>query len=179
MNKKHNSRALLSINKIKNTTQKLIKSHDITNLSISKFCEIADINRTTFYSHFDSIYDVIMVISHDMILEVFNIFNNENNNIKDNISNTLDYILNHRELVELLIFKVDQVELKVFDILKNFNLLRKINITTKPQELILIYLISGFKGILQKFFSEQNTYNKKDFIETIYNLINWDNPLFK
>ena len=48
-NSKDNARELL---------QKMIEKNELSNMSVTELVKLADITRSTFYTHYDSIYDV-------------------------------------------------------------------------------------------------------------------------
>ena len=41
---------------------KMLETHDIQDISVKELTELVDINRGTFYLHYDDIYDLIMQI---------------------------------------------------------------------------------------------------------------------
>ena len=62
MNVKNNSRYKLSSEKIETTFLSLIINHKYEDITITQICETANINRSTFYSHYDDINDLIIKI---------------------------------------------------------------------------------------------------------------------
>jgi len=174
MNTKNNARAKTSINSLKKTLLQLLKEEEFQSISVLKLCTLAKVNRTTFYSHFDNINDIIMLISQDLIVTVVKMFNKKNSDIKKSIKEVLIYLHKNSEWIKPLIFNVDNVELKVFNTLKNTGLLKELGITEKNKELTLMYLISGFKGVMQKFLLEPYNYSLDDISNAIYNVLNWD-----
>ena len=58
--KKHsNQRVMLTKQLIRGALLKMLKTCNINKISILKLCQIAGINRTTFYNHYGSQYDVL------------------------------------------------------------------------------------------------------------------------
>ncbi|MEW8970960.1 MAG: TetR-like C-terminal domain-containing protein [Mesobacillus sp.] len=45
----------------------LLKNKPISNITIKEICELADINRSTFYSHYSSQYDLLNAIEEEFI----------------------------------------------------------------------------------------------------------------
>ena len=58
MNKANNQRRRDTIEKIEKAFISLIHENDLNQISISQLCKKAGINRTTFYSCYDGLYDV-------------------------------------------------------------------------------------------------------------------------
>ena len=72
MNIKNNNRYKLNSEKIETAFLSLLNNHKYEDITISKICENADINRSTFYAHYDDINDLIIKIeskfAHSMSL---------------------------------------------------------------------------------------------------------------
>lgn len=48
---------------------KMLETHDIQDISVKELTELVDINRGTFYLHYDDIYDMLHKIEDEMFLE--------------------------------------------------------------------------------------------------------------
>ena len=75
MNKKNNSRYKMSNEKIETAFLSLILNHKYENITISQVCKQADINRSTFYCHYDDINDLVIKIEGKFAKSMANIFN--------------------------------------------------------------------------------------------------------
>lgn len=75
MNTKNNKRYKMSSEKIETTFLALILSHKYEDISISQICEQANINRSTFYVHYDDINDLIIKIEGKFAKSMASIFN--------------------------------------------------------------------------------------------------------
>ena len=62
MNIKNNKRYKMSSEKIETTFLALILNHKYEDISVNQICEHANINRSTFYAHYDDINDLIVKI---------------------------------------------------------------------------------------------------------------------
>ena len=69
MNINNNKKRKLSIEKIEKTFLQLIQKKNIEDISVSTICEIANLNRSTFYSNYIDIYDLANKVKHQMALE--------------------------------------------------------------------------------------------------------------
>jgi len=97
MNIKNNKKAQESIKKIKTTLTTLLKDYDINDIKIKFLCETAKVNRTTFYSHFDTVEDVLYEICEEYIKQVYQIFLNVDAEYKDRLKQGLIIIKNNIE----------------------------------------------------------------------------------
>ena len=73
MNTKNNRKAKLSKEKIQNALLDIIKNKEYQ-ISIKYLCEVAKINRTTFYSHYDSVEDILYEMCGGYITKACDIF---------------------------------------------------------------------------------------------------------
>lgn len=75
MNIKNNQRYKSSSEKIETAFLSLILKGNYENISISQICESAKINRSTFYSHYDGINDLVVKIESKFANSMASIFN--------------------------------------------------------------------------------------------------------
>lgn len=75
MNIKNNSRYKMSSEKIETAFLTLILNHKYEDITISQVCNQANINRSTFYCHYDDINDLIIKIESKFAKGTANIFN--------------------------------------------------------------------------------------------------------
>lgn len=75
MNKKNNSRYKISSEKIETAFLTLLLNHNYEEITISEICKKANINRSTFYCHYDDINDLILKIENKFSKTTADIFN--------------------------------------------------------------------------------------------------------
>lgn len=68
--KKQDKRSKRTRAALESTLLRLLKDYEIDDISIKKLCEEADVNRTTFYLHYTSVYDVLNNIREEFIMRV-------------------------------------------------------------------------------------------------------------
>ena len=54
---------------IKDTFLSLLEDKDISNISVKELCDIADVNRGTFYRYYEDIYDLLKKIEEEFQLK--------------------------------------------------------------------------------------------------------------
>ncbi len=105
--KKHsNQRVMLSKQLIRGALLKMLKTCNINKISILKLCQIAGINRTTFYNHYGSQYDVLNEIADIYIQSTsFTVINDLSmgKSIDESLTHVLQYIKDNLEFVKLII----------------------------------------------------------------------------
>lgn len=75
MNVKNNVRYKASSEKIETAFLSLLNSHRYEDISISEICKQAEVNRSTFYCHYDDINDLIIKIEGKFSKSMAGIFN--------------------------------------------------------------------------------------------------------
>lgn len=63
---------------LKESLMELLKNKPISNITIKEICEEADINRSTFYSHYSSQYDLLNAIEEEFIEDMVSTLNQYN-----------------------------------------------------------------------------------------------------
>ena len=64
--KKENRRVRMTKQMIRDSLVELLKEKPIEKISVSELCHLADVNRTTFYNHYGSQYDVLREVGEDI-----------------------------------------------------------------------------------------------------------------
>ncbi len=77
MNKINNKRKRESMERIEKVFLELIQKYDVKDISISKICSLAKVNRTTFYANYIDIYDLVDKVRTRMVLEFASMFDNQ------------------------------------------------------------------------------------------------------
>ena len=75
MNTKNNLRYKISSEKIETAFLTLILNHKYEDITISQVCKQANVNRSTFYCHYDDINDLIIKIENKFAKGTASIFN--------------------------------------------------------------------------------------------------------
>jgi len=75
MNVKNNARYKISSEKIEDAFLSLLEKYRYEDITISQICKKANINRSTFYCHYDDINDLIIKIEAKFANGTANIFN--------------------------------------------------------------------------------------------------------
>ncbi len=89
---------------IKEALIELMEDHEFSKITISEVCERADINRSTFYSHYRDTRDVLTDAEDDIIARLPKVDNSEEN-IRDAIKSVLSFIKENSELISIMVVK--------------------------------------------------------------------------
>ena len=70
---KENQRVAISKRLLKDGIMRLLKKKNINEISVSELCEEAEINRTTFYRHYQTPHDVLLEIEFDFVNDFYEV----------------------------------------------------------------------------------------------------------
>ena len=99
---------------IKKSLIEIMKKKSIHTISIKEICEGADINRSTFYRHYNTQYELYDDIINDLasnIISVFDQSRSTSDSTPDILANILTYIENHRETFLVILSDKSNVSL--------------------------------------------------------------------
>ena len=102
MNTKNNSRFQKTDQKIRAAFLEELEKNGIEKVKVSTICQKAGINRSSFYAHFEDVYDILNHMSENFGREVYEMFRKSDNlsftNIlgEEEIIEFLDYLYQHR-----------------------------------------------------------------------------------
>ena len=102
---KENQRVAISKHLLKSSLLRLLQNKNITKISISELCQEAEINRTTFYRHYETPNDVLLEIASDYIKEFRNFSSSANTSqdLYDEVVQLCRFIDHHSDMAKLLI----------------------------------------------------------------------------
>jgi AcrR family transcriptional regulator len=124
-----NHRVMLTKRLIREALLEMLKTRSINKLSIRELCQVAGINRTTFYNHYGSQYDVLNEIAEMFIQSTsFTVINDitTGKNIHECLSQVLQYIKENLEFAKLLLD------------LNNYDLITRISISLPQFDYMVI-----------------------------------------
>lgn len=148
---------------LKESFIKLLEKKDISQITIKEICEDADINRATFYAHYNDQYDLLRKIEDELLDNInahIKAFYEENNKMENVMAEKIfDYLKENAKLCKLLLNErgdlsfQKKVMMLVYD--KIITELTKNNkITKEDAEYIYSFTITGCVGIVQKWFDD-------------------------
>ena len=80
MNTKNNRRSQETRKRMKQALLGLLDRMDILDITVSRLCDAAEVNRSTFYSYYDSVADLLEEMEREIGTDLFERFAGENYN---------------------------------------------------------------------------------------------------
>lgn len=173
MNKKNDTRFLKTHSLINNTFIELMDTVGFSKITVKKIIDTAQINRSTFYSHYLDKFDLLDKIQDNLLIDLKNIASNNHlgeltsNNfnfefIACYIQNIVNYMYQNGKLFALLIKENDNSGFinKFANMIKDFWSEKNINTRLSvPQD----YVLAAMTGMMSNLIIE---WVKKDFEES-------------
>lgn len=182
MVKKTDLRVIKTKNLIYNTLIELMKDKTFEEIKVSDICNKSLINRSTFYSHYEDKYDLLV----DFINSLKNEFISELNKNNSKLNNKEYYIelikifLNHIEerkemYASIMINNRNSIMMDILLDVVNNDLLNKMNTdefkTSIPNDIIAKFYLGGVINIGVEWLKDNKKYSKDDIINYITQLI--------
>ena len=164
---------------LENAMVELLKSNHISKITVTSLCDIADINRSTFYSHYKDQYDLLERMSRDAVdnitlyLESFG-GGGETPVSDTNLSILLDYAKSNAELFKAFLSEnCDTVFQK--DIMKLFHIIPmffNIDANERTSEYLTGFMLAGCISILKRWLLEGMPESTQEMSEMILHVVN-------
>jgi len=165
---------------LKESFIELLATKDISQITIKEICEGADINRATFYAHYNDQYDLLRKIEDEMLDNI-----KTNLGELDQINSNMDAVLTAEKIFEYL-----KDNAKICKLLLredgNFSFQKKVmmlvydkiiseltddnKISKEDAEYVYSYTITGCVGIVQKWLDEGMKKSPRFMAEMVINL---------
>jgi len=116
---RENLRVIISKKMIKEGLLRCLKNKSIDRISITELCREAQVNRSTFYNHYQQPKDVLDEISWEIINSVEEIFK-QNKPTREKTVELL-YMLKENEKIMKIIFSANVVEPNYSNVIKAFS----------------------------------------------------------
>lgn len=155
---------------VKDSFLSLLKDRPMEKITVTEICKLADINRGTFYQHYQDIYDLLNKIELDSYQQLTMLQKQGNQSLREILFSTVSWVYQEREVCRallgengdpdflkksLLLFKETS-----FDILMN-----KENNKRKEFEFIYSYFTSGYLGILQVWIENNFSDSPEEIVD--------------
>ena len=112
MRQKQDRRVEMTKRLLKKSLIELLKAENIQKISIRTLCLNADINRSTFYKHYNSQYALLRDIEDDLFSEIEDILSSHSSNTDSDkdaqLAKVLNYIKDNLDLCQILmLYNID------------------------------------------------------------------------
>ncbi|MFC4024400.1 TetR/AcrR family transcriptional regulator [Oceanobacillus longus] len=159
----------------------LLKTKPISAVTVKEICELADINRSTFYSHYKDPFDLLDQMEEE-IIEDMNTYLNQYNFTKEEESlkmteRLLEYIFSKREICHTLLNENgdSSFETRVMTVAQKFLIQNWMDINafqTNRYEYVSVFVISGSIHIIKHWLANNMDQTPKEIALIINHIAN-------
>lgn len=176
--KKTDQRIRLTQSLLKNALVQLMQQQHISKISIRALCDVAGINRSTFYSHYSDQYDLLDKVEQEALDNVSMYLSKQDLDEQHPISvqmltKVLDYVKDNIELFKALLsencdyaFQKDLVELAQL-----LSMQQNQSLDAKTTDYLKTFCLSGTISMLQKWLHDGTVESPSQIAEFIIQLI--------
>lgn len=165
---------------LKDSLISLMKDKPISKITIKELCELADINRCTFYAHYTDQYDLLQHIENEIIDEVNEALTNYN--YKDDtteafqmMNKIFEYIADNSSVCSILLSEKGDIDFqkKIMIIAQRQHVMdwtMKKNIDAETAEYIYLFVVNGSIGIVQSWLKNGMNKSTEEMSEMVLKL---------
>ncbi len=174
---KETRRVRMTKQMIKDAYLELVKKHPNKRLSVTDICKVADVNRSTFYMHYEDVNQLLSEIESDILDRIPNPvdmpdLSSYNDRFLGLLEDCFNYIRENKKLFSILSTKLDNGSFNkrlIDTVLKNY---RQQNLLsgTPFDKYIYIYCINGVMGLLREWLDEDFPINARQMAEIAYKM---------
>ncbi len=177
---KHDHRVQYTKHILKETLIKILKKQPINKITIKNLCEKANLNRSTFYSHYNDQYDLLKQIENEFFndikfyLKKYQLENNQAEFVAI-LTHIFTYIKDNKELSKILLTHNDFIALqkKIMLLIQEQTISEwRLQIQDKNHaNYIYIFTITGSIGVLQQWLKNDLEEPPEEIAHIITNYI--------
>lgn len=179
---KENQRITLSKRLLKESLLHLLKKKHINDISVSELCQQAEINRTTFYRHYQIPHDVLLEIEYDFIQTYYQSPIIDNTfDLEKRIFHMCNFIYDNKDMVKLFLHNYTNSDIlflfqKFFsDHMSHRDILYKGQpIDEKTLQLLTSFWIYGIHGLTSQWILNDIPKTSEEMTEMILSLFHED-----
>lgn len=187
---KNESKYFKSAEKMHNALITLLNKKDFELITVKEICELAEVNRSTFYLHYDNSYDLLKETIEAVYKDFFSRFSADGHkeiNLKENSDEEL-FLITPKYLMPYLEFVEDNR--KLFFIMYEKNemmgaektyekwfkeifgpILTRFGVSQEEQPFIMIFYLKGIIGIINEWLARDCKESKETIISIIQKCI--------
>ncbi len=179
MNTKNNQRSKLTKKLLKEAYLQLLHSSKNNKITVKNICEIAEVNRSTFYIYYNEPNDILIELEESMIKETLDYLNQIKEKRKDHLSaqegilSFLAYIKKNQEMLySLLIDNKDPMFQKKFKMISLDAIENSFPVILKAKEYKVTYsfIANGALGIIEEWIESECSTSKSQICDVLYKL---------
>ncbi|MCM3716475.1 TetR/AcrR family transcriptional regulator C-terminal domain-containing protein [Alkalihalobacillus oceani] len=182
MNAKLDRRKKYTRMMLKESVMTLLKEKQISSITVKELCELADINRSTFYSHYADPFDLLTKIEEEILTDMRQTLGSYNFSEEEEAlqmtEKLLEYVADNRDVCQILLSEhgdpqFQQKVMKITEefIMKHWRSIHKAD--QKISEYMSLYVISGSLHVLKEWLDNGMDKSPQEMAELINHFTNY------
>lgn len=180
---KENQRVVITKLLIKKALLKLLQKQHINKISISELCQVAQINRTTFYRHYETPRSVLQEIAFDLISSFSEQFPSVKCaiDLKEFITQLCDFLYGQKSVVTILIRNDTELDFTKMTQLLSNRFLRSRTILYRGKavdpdtlQLFTTFFSAGMYALISQWLTEDIPKTSKEIADLVCCSLNRD-----
>ena len=180
---KGNQRVMITKQLLKDALLKLLEKKHIGKISVRELCQEADINRSTFYRHYETPHDVLLEFARDFILAFYETEDakQDKNDIKKLITRMCRFLHQNAEVVKLFIRNSSNSDFPDLFRLVSEGFLESRSVLYKGQavddhtlRLMTAFFSHGMHSLLRQWLLEDIPKTPEEVADILYRSFNQD-----
>ncbi|MEN0645354.1 TetR-like C-terminal domain-containing protein [Alkalicoccobacillus gibsonii] len=182
MNEKIDRRKRYTRHALKEALVALLKEKSISSITVKELCEMADINRSTFYGHYTDPYDLLEKISEEVVDDMYKTLNQYNFNEEEEAlqmtEKILEYAAEKSDLCQVLLsgsadttFKRQVMELTQRIIMKDY--MKIMNVQEEISSYLPLLVLSGSIDAIENWLVHGQQESPKEMALLIHRFTNY------
>ena len=165
---------------IKESFITLLEVKDISKITIKEICEIASINRATFYNHYQDQFDLMKQIQLELLENIGNYLSlDETSSLVEipfsNVERIFEYIKDNARICKILLGESGDLNFQkqVFKLAYERNIIDFTlfsNLSKEDAEYLYSFTITGAVGVIQKWLEEDLKKSPIEMAELVFKL---------
>ncbi|MBM7839633.1 AcrR family transcriptional regulator [Alkalihalobacillus xiaoxiensis] len=160
----------------------LLKEKTITAVTVKEICELADINRSTFYSHYFDQYDLLSKISEEVVADMYETLNEysfkKNEEALQMTEKIMEYVAEKSDICQILLSDNGDSTFKkrVIHLTKNFIMEKWIDehqLEGELSEYIPLLVVSGAIDAIESWLKNGMNESPQEMATVIHHFTNY------
>ncbi|RXJ00268.1 TetR/AcrR family transcriptional regulator [Anaerobacillus alkaliphilus] len=166
---------------LRDSLMTLLKEKQISAITVKELCELADINRSTYYSHYSDQFDLLNKIEEEIIEDMYGKLSQFNCTKEDEAlqmtEKILEYIASKSDVCQTLLSEHGDTNFqkRIMNITQQFtmkNWMTINNVDPKITEYISMFVVSGCISVIKSWLENGMDKSPKEMAEIINNFSN-------
>lgn len=159
--KKMDRRVKYTLRALKEAMIELLQEEHISKISVVALCELADVNRSTFYAHFQDQYDLLQYITEEALKDIQSHLQDLNRNwdadrTAQALNQILDYVKENADVFKALLSDNcdPDIQHKVMSMTEIVSIKDYQELDERTKNYVLSFQLTGCISILHKWLND-------------------------